>query len=231
MLYDLNFWPEPDWEKESSLNPFLLLTLVFVTLGVGAMLVFAGAISRDQFLKRGREKVKDEIAELETEVLAVRKKTALIEVWQKAMQQLELREDHRVLWCRQLESLHQIVPPEMDISELALSSKRVDPPPVPGAAKAGRGTIPDQEKGIAYRLVIKGGHFGEEADAMIARFANDLRTKGAIAEFVASPDMKITGDDTRGVEEETPGKRFEIICPYEPLYWKEPKTNAPAAPR
>lgn len=207
-MFDLNFWQEPDWRRESTINPNFLM-VVIVTL----VLILAGWLITHTHRVKGMatEELGDieaqhaEIKETAEEIKEFRQLTSF---WQSKLEELQEEEKRKIIVSRQLEALQQLVPSEIIIQSFRLNLNEVE---------VDNGSSDDEkEEKFQYRLDLTGTAGGENPQKIITDFAARLRpgSDNMIGRNLQSYELKqISGESGRGEGEE---KKFTIECIYQP---------------
>ena len=206
-MHNISFWEEPDWRRESTLNPNFVMVVVaalFLVVGLGAV----------SFAYTSRHSVESELSGLqsqnsEIESLAenLRKQQQRRNEWRRVLDKLETKRDKRLLISRQLEALHRAVPPEIVLEGLEIRAESVE---VPGAEGK------KEKEALRYVMSLSGVASGPRAQAAITGFANRLRpgADSVIGARLLSSELKnISGGRNLG---ET-NKNFTIVCTYKPV--------------
>ena len=216
MHHDLNFWSEPNWRRESTINPVFLMVIIFGLFAVAGFAVTTVVLS-------GRGAVKEQLAELQAQNAEIEQKAEVLrryqtrmKTWQEYIALLEHLRAQRVLWSRQLEALQALVPETMTLRTLNLKGDRLtveleeDEPPPKGKKKE-----PKTQMQMRYVLNISGIAEGARAQEIITEFSRQLSRDPVISRRLQSRELKnISGNVSR---EGKSVHTFTIVCTYEPV--------------
>lgn len=125
-LYDLNFWEEPDWSRESSVNPvFIFVTTVSVLVVVALALVTAE-----------NRKLQAKVSELQTinvQNAPLKPKAAQsvklkkqVDEWERAVKYYDELAYKNFAWSSQLEKIQRLIPDNILITSIKMSTRRAD---------------------------------------------------------------------------------------------------------
>ena len=220
MQYDVNFWTEPDWRRESTISPLFLMFIVlsvFVLIGLTLTSITLGArANANADLKRlqaARDEIKDEAEQ-------VRKQRKQARSWQAKHDMLQRLADRRIVWSRQLEALQAMVPPRMVFVSLACTADRVMATELGlatgrGAKRDSSGKKEEEQVALRYTLTINGRVRGENAQETVTSFSRQLRGNAVTGSELESRELKnLSGETTK---EGTPASTFTIVCKYKPV--------------
>jgi len=222
MRYDLNFWEEPNWRRESSVDP------LFAVL-VGGCLFILLALVLTAWLMVGLQVRKSELGVLELEVEEdteaveeVHRQMDCMRVWREALAEVDVRRRKRVVWSRQLNALQSLVPDAIVLRRLSLSCTEVEEDDKKASAaksRSGKGKKPPTMLSN-YELRIQGVAHATNAEALIATFSRVLPEHPELAPHLDTVELtSVTPDRKHRPGEGDPGKEFMIVCRYKPIKW------------
>ena len=228
MRYDLNFWPELDWRRESSIDPRFLAA-------VGASAVMLAVFAAWSFLYSSLQAARNERArtiaaneKIKGIAVEVTRKNEMIRYWQGIEARLQRKPKVRMPWSRQLAALTEVVPDSVIISSVTVRSNpvKVDVPdvisPKPGVAAAPAARrLPGRAKTglrLQYDLTLTGAAVGDSADDVVSRFSREIPQHSEIGPWLESVELTSLQPDMNAFAHQ-PGKKFSIVCRYKPLDW------------
>ena len=125
-LYDLNFWEEPDWSRESSINPlfsFVATLCLFIVIGLGLVFAEKGKlqtkINELDMVKQQNMPIKPKAEKTST----VKKEIA---DWQKAVDVYRQLDTKNFAWSSQLETIERLIPDQIIITSLSMTTQRAE---------------------------------------------------------------------------------------------------------
>lgn len=224
--YDLNFWPETDWERESSIDPRFLLAAFFCL----QLLAIFGIYSYYSF-RLGA--LKNELAGIEiadkaivNNANAVKEKMACLQYWQEIEAKTRHKAESRMPLSAQLEAWALSTPPAVVLSAIDIRSQMamVEADTAKAAGK-GRGGGKAKVSRLQYAVTFQGVASGDNADDVISRLSRELPRHPGIAPWVDNVQLVSAQPEAVGPGK-TPAKRFTLSAVYKPLEWYDEIASA-----
>lgn len=207
-MFKLNFWQEPDWRRESTINPnFLMVVMVALCLIVAGWLVSSSYRLKNVTTDKLRN-IRSEHAEVKDTAEKIQELRQLSSFWQSKQEELEDAKKRKLIMSRQLETLQSLVPPEIVLQSLRINLNIIENEDRGSGGKEG-------EEKLQYRLDLAGTAGGDNPQLVITDFAGRLRpgSDNIIGRSLKSYELKqISG---RGGEEEGE-KSFNVECVFQP---------------
>jgi len=136
MAYDLNFWGEPDWARESGISPLFLMAVVVCLFGLAG----AASASWAYHVRLSRQSELGELTrrceKIAPEALAAKDHRRKAALWDKALMGLDERARAGMPWSAYLEELRRQVPDDIRFDTLAIRMEET----VERGEGSGRGT-------------------------------------------------------------------------------------------
>lgn len=218
-MHNLSFWDEPDWRRESTLNPNFLMGVVIALFLIAALAVASIAYSSSSSLEGRLSALQAQNQRIADQAQEVRTQKEKLNLWNEVLARLEQMERQRFVISRQLEALYEAVAqsPEIQFETLEMHIETVQ---VEGAEGKGNGQgngKGQKETKVRYAMSLNGFATGEGAQQIITEFWKRLRPGGGEADSVirrlmGNTELKgITGVGDENV------KNFSIVCTYKPI--------------
>jgi len=236
MRYDLNFWPEVDWRRESSIDPrFLaavgicLLVLAFLALWSWSYAELQSCRSDLLTVTLANDKIKGSAED-------VTRQNQCLANWRVINAKLGHKEAQRLPWSTQLAALATTVPESVLLNQLMVRSQqvKVEVPAEPSGLRSAAVIAAGDEAPVAsrpppvrkpksslrlqYELTLVGVAVGDGADDVITQFSRDLPRHPDIAPWLDSVELTGVEPELRAFNNR-PGKKFTIVCKYRPIDW------------
>ena len=239
MTYDLNFWPEVDWRKESSLDPrfVAVIGVCVLLLGIAAFwsVRYAAAISQRSEL--ASLKVANE--RLAVKSANVTRQQECINYWKELEAALNQKKGMRMPLSRQLAAFAAVLPDTIILHAISFRSQtssfdfsEIAPPKraVAGAAPKAPARM-KMEPFLQYECVINGIAKGGNAEEDLTRLSRQLSETREIAPWVDSVELtRLEGSEqtasTTGEALET-AKTFTLVLKYKPVDWYDESSTPP----
>jgi hypothetical protein len=228
MRYDLSFWPELDWRRESSIDPRFLAAVGASTVALAIFAAWSFLYSSLQAARNERSRTVAANEKIKSLAMEVAQKNEMIRHWQGIDARLQRKPKVRMPWSRQLAALTEVVPDTVIISSVSVRSNPVkvevsDAPAVkPGAgAASGSRRLPVRPKTVLrlqYDLTLTGVAVGDSADDVVSRFSREIPQHPEIGSWLESVELTSLQPDANAFAHQ-PGKKFSIVCRYKPLDW------------
>jgi len=206
-MHNLSFWEEPDWRRESTLNPNFIMGVIialFAIAGLGVVsFTYTSTVSLSGELS-GMKVRNEEIASKAEKVKLQKERTRM---WTEVLEKLENMRRKRLVLSRQLAALQAAVPSAIVLDSIGFHVVRVDAEMAPATTGA-----KENETVLRYGMSVSGSASGDNAQAAIVAFANRLRpgADSVIGRRLLSSELKnISGG--RGNQNT---KSFRIECTY-----------------
>lgn len=225
MQYDLNFWPEPDWQRESSVDPYFLLVLFLALL----MVVCVGLAAWNAM---GIQHRRGELLALEIHIgktaraaAEVQRQLDCLALWDQVTRRLEACASGRPVLCRQLAAIQSLVPEAVTLTRLSLDSvdSRAEgarpATPAPGEGAETRVRAPKENVQTRYVMTITGVARGANAEQVITEFSRAIPMHADLRPLLSTVELTSVVTESRmsGRDEAAgPGKEFVIVCRYKP---------------
>ncbi len=224
MKYNLNFWQEPDWQKENSVNIAslgALVALILVIAGVSHVIWILADISDRQ----------DTLSMLEREIHQhkavygkVQSQADSIALWQETVKQLQVQSANRIVWSTQLNAIQNLVPEDIVLKNLLLDSTDLLPEVDKLKARPTAGKRLKHRHMTEYQLRVFGVAYGENAESIITDFSRRLPKHPEMKSYLQSVELtSVMPHNSRGSAAVLTGKEFVIVCHYKPVDWN--RTN------
>lgn len=215
-MHDLSFWQEPDWKRESTLNPNFLMAVII------ALFIVAG-IAMTTFANRARSQTSETLNNLKSQLETIKPTAdelkamqADIALWQGHLDTLSGNPDGTILWSRQLESLQRLVPPAIRLNKLEIRAEQVREK-LPADSAAGR-PMPVILIKTVYHLRLQGEAIGKDAQGIITDFAQAIASDSVIGDRLKNYEVQnITELRSSSENEESLGKSFVFSCAYKEM--------------
>lgn len=220
-MHDLNFWMEPDWKRESTLNPNFLMTVIialFVVAGVGLA----------TFANRAKAAAEDTLNQVNAQLQSVQHTASTLKqmqseivLWQGHLETLKGDTGETIFWSRQLEEIQALTPPEIQLNNLEIRGESVREK-LPANTAAGR-PQPVIVTRTVYHLRIRGEARVEvgatsNPQAIITQFADTIAANPVIGDRLKHYEIQnIT--ELRSNENDTGpvGRSFVFSCSYKEM--------------
>lgn len=243
MRYDLNFWPEVDWRRESSIDPRFLAAVGICLLVLAFLGVWSWSYADLQACHADLEAVTKANDKIKASAEDVTRQNQCLANWKVITAKLEHKEAQRLPWSIQLAALATTVPDSVLLSQLLVRSQqvRVEVPVVDslstrsaaavaagGEAQAAPRSLPARKPKsslrLQYELTLIGVAVGDGADNVITQFSRDLPRHPDIAPWLDSVELTGVEPELRAFNNR-PGKKFTIVCKYRPIDWYDESTK------
>ena len=242
MRYDLNFWPEVDWRRESSIDPRFLTAVGICLLVLAFLGLWSWSYADLQSCRTDLRAVTAASEKIKAGAEDVTRQNQCLANWAVVAAKLKHKEDQRLPWSTQLAALATTVPDTVFLSQLLVRSQqvRVEVPADSSslrsaAAVAAGGTAqaasrpspvrkPKFSLRLQYELTLIGVAVGDGADDVITRFSRDLPRHPDIAPWLDSVELTGVEPEPRAFNNR-PGKKFTIVCKYRPIDWYDESTT------
>jgi Tfp pilus assembly protein PilN len=223
MAFDLNFWPEPDWQRESSVDPYFLL-LLFLALLLSAC-VGAAAWGALAIQSRRGDLLRIEIAigKMRRDAQEVQRQIDCVTLWEQNRRRLESGADSRFVWCRQLAAIQALVPESVTLTRLAVDSTEVRAdlaPAEPGSAEGGSrpaGRASRDSTVTRFVMTLAGVARGDNPETIITEFSRAIPAHPELRPLLSTVELTSVVTESRVGAGETPGKEFVVLCRYKPV--------------
>ena len=229
MQIELNFWNEPDWKRESTINPrFLAVAGLFFVI-----VILLGLFSWAWSMKQVREDTLNQLRLVNQQhmgaIREIERQQECIRFWRKVRRNLEVRGDKRIVWSQQLAALQRRVPERILLSKLHLRSSRreaVDDQSRQASRSSGETPAPTRPiYETRYQLTIRGRAYAENADKVIREFSRSLPRDPVLGAAVETVQLTDVAVESTAEETDVPVKKFTIVCRYKPIRWKHERRS------
>ncbi|MEI8080079.1 MAG: hypothetical protein WCH61_10680 [bacterium] len=242
MRYDLNFWPEVDWRRESSIDPRFLTAVGICLLALAFLGVWSWSYADLQACRTELQAVTAANEKIKASAEDVTRQNQCLANWAVITAKLKHKEAQRLPWSTQLAALTSTVPASVLLNQLMVRSQQLkievlaDPVSLRSAAAVADGGAapaaprpppvrkPRSSLRLQYELTLIGVAVGEGADDVITRFSRDLPRHPEIAPWLDSVELTGVEPELRAFNGR-PGKRFTIVCKYRPIDWYDESTK------
>lgn len=199
MRFDLNFWQERDWHRESTLSPYFIIfasAAGMALIGLAMLSMTAAELrkSQNQF-----EMLNSQNEAIRARALQAARTKKRVGEWNRVVDIYAASLASTMPWSCQLESLQQLIPDDIILQRLDISSGRSGDKPIEDAKLA----IPAWE----YRLVLSGIAGGDDPLSTINELLDGLESDPRL-----SPLMTTRLEDTSTNADGS--KRFRVLCEY-----------------
>ncbi|MFA4944972.1 MAG: hypothetical protein WC789_09765 [Lentisphaeria bacterium] len=222
MQYDLNFWTEPDWVRESSMDPRFLLASVLLM----EVVLLAGIFS---LFHNRQEAHAGRLAQAETENLKfaaatadLERMVACTEYWQGIEAKTAARAERRLPVSLLLAAWAEATPSDVFFTNLSLRSVPIwVEPPVAAGASGGTAAKAKRESRLLYDITCQTVALGTNAMPKLTDFSRTILLNPAIAYWVEARSVSLAG----GLQPEAqvwkgmPGARTTVVAKFKPLDW------------
>lgn len=197
--YDLNFWEEPDWSREGTLNPvFTLFTIAAVLIVIGL-----GLVTKEQRQLRNKTRELEMLSQdnkaLMTKAEDASKLKIKVAKWREAVDVYDELALKNFVWSSQLETIQKLVPDTIIITNLSLNTNR------DGDVMGSKNTYP--LPAWTARVTLEGVATGPEPYQTINTFFDSLQTHALLAKIM-------TANLANTAIAEGEDKRFKIDLSY-----------------
>ncbi len=215
-MHNLSFWQEPDWKRESTLNPNFLMAVIIALFVVAsiAMTTFANR-SRSHTLE-SLDNLKTQLESIKTAADELKAMQADIALWQGHLDTISGNSNESILWSRQLEALQRLVPAEIRLTNLEIRAEQVREK-LPADSAAGR-PMPVVLIKTVYHLRLQGEALGQDAQATITDFAQKIASDNVIGDRLKHYEVQNISEMRSSSENiPSPGKTFVFSCVFKEL--------------
>ncbi len=222
MKHDINFWPPPDWSRESSLSPDFLMAVMVAIAIVLSFLFYTLAENRRRQTESERLHIEVQVQNMAPQVERLTAMERESKQWGAMLDKLAERAEARIFWSRQLEALQKLTPPDIVLSSISVRDEsipiEVEPPPE--ARQRGRRPTPSFRYETGYSLEITAIYIGDsiEHEKSISAFADRIGNSQAVGRYLDSYGTRNIRD-LAGTESELfpGGKSFVFTCTYQAI--------------
>ena len=238
MTYDLNFWPEVDWRKESSPDPrfvaFIGAGLLLLGIATFWGVRYAAATSLQSEL--GNLKMANE--RIAAKAANVARQKECVAYWKEMESALNQKQTMRMPLSRQLAALASILPGNIVLSSISFRSQSVsfdlsEIMPVKATTGGAASKTPPRvklEPFLQYECVINGIAKGGNAEDDISRLSRLLGETREIAPWVDSVELtRLEGVERSAgaaAEAAESAKAFTLVLKYKPVDWYDESSTA-----
>jgi len=218
MLYDLNFWQEPDWQQESSVDPNFLIVVGFCVLVMLAGILLLFSLLEVQSRRTDINNLEFAVEQKRPAATEVERQQACIQLWKRALASLEEQSQRRIVWCRQLAALQSLVPGSITLERVSLDTMNMKAV-APGTRNPAAGrSVPQEISLTQYTMTITGVARGDNSEKLITAFSRALPTQSELSPYLTSVELTSVVPEPQTGERQGPsGKEFVIICRYKPF--------------
>lgn len=213
MRYAITFWTQPDWQKESSVNPNFLIGAGAVAVLLIALGILGSLMAELESTRTELSRTEHKLEQSKGDVEEIRRQRACTRFWREALNTMNGIHRNRILWSRQLETLAFSVPESMTLA--VLSVRALDdlvPTDNPDDTVRWYGT--------RYEVRFQGRVEDERASAIIRRFSQELPTVPGFRGLVEGVELS---SESPLRQEVGPGKEFVLTSTYRLIDWREGK--------
>lgn len=200
MRFDLSFWDEPNWTRESTLSPFFIMTAIAATFLVAGIALAAGAARELSVSRAQLEALNQQNNGLKASAAKAAKMKAQIDRWDKVLKTFDGLATKNLLWSCQLEALQKSVPDDVTLETMTVSGSRKGDT----TDNTGKLTLPAWQ----YSLVMTCLAVGENPQESINTFLDNL-SHDPLLSTLMTPELRETVTRADG------SKKFKLICTYQ----------------
>ncbi len=217
MKYDINFWPMPDWQRESSINPNFIMAVVIALLVVISIMHFTMAANQRRSTAANLADVRAQAESIGSEVELLQAMSEETELWGRKMELLDRKATRRIFWSRQMAALQQLTPDSVIFTNLAVRGQPLQveipaPPPPRGAPRR----PPTIERYTVYNLHITAIATGEQSGRTITDYVNNIGNSQIVGEKLESYEIRNIREASGIMGQLYPdAKSFVLHCTYE----------------
>jgi len=221
MDYDLNFWPDLDWQRESSMDPRFQVGVIFVLVIISLFGAWSWSYGRRLKIHSTQMQIEARVEHLKLAALDVQRQQDCIEYWRGMEGQVLRKQERRMSVSNQMQAWAMVVPGDICFRNISLSSVAtpVDAVVVVGGKKGG--------PFLRYEVQFQGTTAGVGMEQVITRFKEELPMAPALRNWIEKSDlsnMNPASDAASGS-----GTTFTIRAVYKPLDWFDESKFAPTA--
>lgn len=209
MQYNLSFWDEPNWKKESSIDPVFLISACAVALAVTAFGVWNWRAGINRSLESELNGLNAENAKLTPAYEKITAKQEELKKWEDILLEFKAIEEQRIVWSQQLQAIQGAIPETMILNKILIDAKSIiKKPKDPKKAKLGAESVKS-----LYTLTLTGSCKEDvdlrEAKQLILSFVEYLPKASGLENYISKAEY----------DSSSSGRSFQINCDYYPVNW------------
>jgi type II secretory pathway pseudopilin PulG len=210
--YDLSFWECPNWKREGSISPTFLALVGACLMAILAVAILSWSFLRLQGTRENLSRIQAQNSEAAAATAEIKRQQDCVRLWDKALAELDKEARSRITFCRQLAALQSIVPDDIVLGRLSVTSTEARVRKEKGGKDEGFVEVTE----LRYGLGISGSAYGDQAEQLITALSREMATHPELARELETVQLTSVTPLTRQRSDAPPGKAFSIIARFTP---------------